>query len=58
MPRNDKTGPNGEGSRSGRGLGLCGKNKTENTDTNFGKRNGQGCKNGRRRGNKQRNRCD
>jgi hypothetical protein len=25
MPRGDKTGPDGEGARTGRGLGDCGK---------------------------------
>ena len=33
MPRFDKTGPEGKGSKTGRGLGDC--NEKKNTETNF-----------------------
>ncbi len=36
MPRNDKTGPEGKGPMTGRGLGKCNPNKTENTDRGKG----------------------
>lgn len=48
MPNKNATGPNGEGSRTGRGLGNCGNNNPETDDTDkkrvFGQRNGQGRK--------------
>ena len=46
MPREDKTGPNGKGPMTGKGLGKCNPdNKSTTTDTsNFGKRNGMGRK--------------
>ncbi|HKL43865.1 MAG TPA: DUF5320 domain-containing protein [Candidatus Absconditabacterales bacterium] len=46
MPNKDGTGPNGQGSATGRGMGNCGK-KTENSNSNLGKRNGQGVRIGR-----------
>ena len=44
MPRGDRTGPDGAGQRTGRGLGNCvDKNKeTNNTSTGFGRGNGRG----------------
>ena len=33
MPRRDGTGPEGAGSRTGRGLGNCAPNKKANTDS-------------------------
>ena len=51
MPQNDKTGPKGNGPRTGRGLGTCGK-QTDNNG-NFGQRNGSG--NGRGNGSGRRN---
>lgn len=48
MPNFDRKGPNGKGSKTGRGLGKCGSNENNNTD--YGKRNGNGAKHGRRNG--------
>jgi hypothetical protein len=56
MPRFDKTGPDGKGPLTGRGLGKCNPNNknTENIDTtNFGQRNGKGRRLGGRFGNNQ-----
>lgn len=43
MPRFDKTGPKGEGSKTGRGLGICNdKNTQEKNKTDDFKRWGEG----------------
>lgn len=51
MPRGDRTGPNGEGSMTGRRLGFCtgnGRSEFDTTPRNFGHGYGQGF--GRRHG--------
>ena len=60
MPRRDGTGPMGEGSKTGRGLGVCNTaemtaNTSEKGITGFGsgkgcRRGGKGCQQGRRKG--------
>lgn len=64
MPRRDGTGPMGEGSKTGRGLGICNTaemptNTSANGISNFGdgfgsgkgcRRGGKGCQQGRRKG--------
>ena len=40
MPRGDKTGPNGQGALTGRGLGDCNTNNT--TFAGYGRGNGRG----------------
>lgn len=42
MPRYDKTGPNGEGSMTGRKNGLCTGNKVETDDMRYGRGRGRG----------------
>ena len=37
MPARDRTGPLGEGPRTGRGMGLCGGGKTLGSSRRFGK---------------------
>ncbi|HRX63679.1 MAG TPA: DUF5320 domain-containing protein [Candidatus Absconditabacterales bacterium] len=56
MPNKDGTGPNGQGSATGRGMGNCGK-KPKDSNTNLGKKNGQGCAQGRGQGNGGRRCC-
>ena len=49
MPRGDKTGPNGNGSKTGRALGYCTGNSQagfENNTATFGRGNGFGRRNG------------
>lgn len=48
MPKQNGTGPDGKGTRSGRGLGRCGQ-KTEGPDAQ-GYGRGRGCGMGRRAG--------
>jgi len=50
MPRGDRTGPDGKGSKTGRGLGYC----TGSDSPGFTKGSRQGM--GRRKGNKSRRR--
>ena len=48
MPRGDKTGPNGNGPKTGRGLGYCTGNSFpgfENNATTYGRGNGFGRRN-------------
>ena len=48
MPRGDKTGPNGNGPKTGRGLGYCTGNNLpgfENNITTYGRGNGFGRRN-------------
>jgi hypothetical protein len=55
MPRNDKTGPEGRGSMTGRGLGSCtGENQSNFNSSNFGlgRRLGRGMGIGRSFGNR------
>ncbi len=57
MPRGDKTGPEGRGSMTGRGLGSCaGENSTNLNSSTFGlglgRRLGRGMGNGRSFGNR------
>lgn len=50
MPRGDRTGPNGMGSRTGRGLGFCAGNEEPgyaNLDYGLGRRAGRGGGRGR-----------
>lgn len=50
MPNNDRTGPNGMGSRTGRGAGLCNGNEPAGSGNNMlGSRTGRG-KRGQRSG--------
>jgi len=42
MPRNDRTGPMGLGSKTGRGLGLCNNNDNKSLDNTFGRGLGRG----------------
>jgi hypothetical protein len=62
MPRGDKTGPNGDGPKTGRALGYCVGNNQAGFEANeatygrgngngFGRRNGNGNGNGFGRGN-------
>ena len=42
MPNGDRTGPEGKGSRTGRGLGYCSGNKSPGRATGFGQARGFG----------------
>ncbi|MBN2165446.1 MAG: DUF5320 domain-containing protein [Marinilabiliaceae bacterium] len=42
MPGFDRTGPEGKGSRTGRGLGKCNPDNNVSTDTQFGRGLGRG----------------
>ncbi len=42
MPRNDRTGPMGLGSKTGRGLGLCNTKDNKTLDNTFGRGFGRG----------------
>ena len=42
MPRGDKTGPNGEGPKTGRGLGPCTTTKIQNANMVRGPGRGRG----------------
>ena len=54
MPNNDGTGPNGQGSRTGRGLGRCKPNQSSEKNTNSeSNERGMGLGRGNRRGNAQ-----
>jgi len=46
MPRRDGTGPDGEGARTGRGLGPCSNNQSE-TNRGQGLGRGRGLRHGR-----------
>ncbi len=48
MPRGDRTGPNGLGSKTGRGAGLCAGNNEPGCATVGGRGAGKGCKTGGR----------
>jgi hypothetical protein len=48
MPRFDGTGPMGQGTMTGRGLGTCTGNSKSANELDFGCRNGRGFKNGNR----------
>lgn len=48
MPRFDGTGPMGQGTMTGRGLGTCKGDSKSATELNLGCRNGRGFKNGNR----------
>jgi hypothetical protein len=50
MPRKDGTGPNGLGSMTGRGAGLCGSNNSVNYGSGMGQRSGLNVGRGRRLG--------
>lgn len=62
MPQLDKTGPKGEGPKTGRKLGRCqsieNSNNNDISETILGRKRGLGCRNGfgRRRGLGRRNR--
>ncbi len=45
MPRLDNTGPNGNGSMTGRGLGKCNSNSQSTNGQGMGKNNGMGRRN-------------
>ncbi len=49
MPRGDRTGPMGQGPRSGRALGLCSGNDTPGYANGFGNGTGRGLGFGRGR---------
>ncbi|MDY0212177.1 MAG: DUF5320 domain-containing protein [Desulfuromonadaceae bacterium] len=48
MPRGDRTGPNGLGSKTGRGAGLCSGNNEPGCTTVGGRGAGMGCRGGGR----------
>ena len=47
MPRRDGTGPDGEGARTGRGLGPCNNNDQSEVDRGQGLGRGRGLRHGR-----------
>jgi len=50
MPNRDGTGPLGQGTKTGRGLGSCNNNSTENTNQTFFGRFFNWCRGGNGRG--------
>ncbi|KUO59430.1 MAG: hypothetical protein APF84_07670 [Gracilibacter sp. BRH_c7a] len=50
MPGRDGTGPMGQGSMSGRGMGLCNPNSTSRNINRNGRGMGLGCRRGSGRG--------